>query len=50
MSLHNWLALHSPDLAGSHWEGGHFVTRCLICSKRMVKLPGQPWRLPARSS
>ena len=45
MSLHDWLGTHAADTRGSHWEGGHFVTRCLVCGKVMVKLPGLPWRL-----
>jgi hypothetical protein len=45
MSLHDWLGAHAADTKGSHWEGGHFVTRCLVCGKAMVKLPGLPWRL-----
>ena len=50
MSLHDWLALHRPDLRDSHWEGARFVTRCTVCGKQMVKLPGQPWRVPVRPS
>jgi len=45
MSLHDWLGNHVADTKDSHWEGGHFVTRCGICGKAMVKLPGLPWRL-----
>ena len=45
MSLHDWLGTHSADLKGSHWEGGYFVTRCSVCGKTMVKLPGLPWKL-----
>jgi hypothetical protein len=48
MSLHDWLGTHAPDLKDSHWEGGQFVTRCTVCGKTMVKLPGLPWRLRAR--
>lgn len=45
MSLHDWLGTHAADTKRSHWEGGHFVTRCEVCGKPMVKLPGLPWRL-----
>ena len=48
MSLHDWLGTHAPDLKTSHWEGGHFVTRCTVCGKMMVKLPGLPWKLKAK--
>ncbi|HYD13017.1 MAG TPA: hypothetical protein VEC11_09230 [Allosphingosinicella sp.] len=48
MSLHDWLGTHAPDLRGSHWEGGRFVTRCTICGKAMVKLPGLSWKLKAK--
>ena len=45
MSLHDRLGRHVADLQFSHWEEGHFVTRCSLCGRPMVKLPGQPWRL-----
>lgn len=45
MSLHDWLGRHVADVKTSHWEGGYFVTRCTMCSRDMVKLPGLPWRL-----
>jgi hypothetical protein len=45
MSLHDWLGTHIPDLKDSHWDGGHFVTRCTICGKTMVKPPGMKWQL-----
>lgn len=45
MSLHDWLGRHAADLAFSHWEAGYFVTRCTLCGRPMVKLPGLPWRL-----
>jgi hypothetical protein len=48
MSLHDWLGTHRADLKDSHWEAGYFVTRCLVCGKAMVKLPGLPWKLKAR--
>lgn len=45
MSLHDWLGTHVADTKDSHWEGGYFVTRCRVCGKAMVKLPGLPWKL-----
>jgi hypothetical protein len=45
MSLHDWLGTHVADVRDSHWEGGYFVTRCTVCGKPMVKLPGLPWKL-----
>ena len=45
MSIHDWLGTHVADLKGSHWEDGYFVTRCKVCGKMMVKLPGLPWKL-----
>jgi len=45
MSLHDWFGTHKADTRDSHWEGGHFVSRCAICHKEMEKLPGLPWRL-----
>jgi hypothetical protein len=50
MSLHDWLGTHAPDLKGSHWECGHFVTRCTVCGKTMVKLPGLSWKLKAKQA
>jgi hypothetical protein len=50
MSLHDWLGTHAPDLKNSHWEGGHFVTRCTVCGKTMVKLPGLSWKLKAKKA
>ena len=45
MSLHDWLGRHVADVTRSHWDAGHFVTRCTICGRGMIKLPGLPWRL-----
>jgi len=50
MSLHDWLGNHAADLKDSHWEGGYFVTRCIVCGKAMVKLPGLPWKLRERGA
>lgn len=48
MSLHDWLGRHVPDTKDSHWEDGHFVTRCTLCGRPMVKPPGQPWQVRDR--
>ncbi len=45
MSLHDWFGRHVADHAYSHWEDGHFVTRCTLCGRAMIKLPGLGWRL-----
>jgi hypothetical protein len=45
MILHDLLGRHVPDFKASHWEGGAFVTRCTVCDRPMVKLPGLDWRL-----
>ena len=45
MSLHDWFGRHVADLKGSHWECGHFVTRCTLCEREMIKLPGLPWQV-----
>ena len=45
MRLHDWLGRHVADLTDSHWSEGHFVSRCTICGREMVKPPGLPWRL-----
>jgi hypothetical protein len=50
MSLHDWFGRHVADTQFSHWEGGHFVTRCTACGRAMVKLPGLPWRLRAKAA
>ncbi|MDB5691713.1 MAG: hypothetical protein JWO81_776 [Alphaproteobacteria bacterium] len=44
MSLHSWLGRHVPDLQASHWDRGHFVSRCTVCGTAMIKLPGLPWK------
>ncbi|MEA2999121.1 MAG: hypothetical protein QOG84_554 [Sphingomonadales bacterium] len=45
MSLHDWLGRHVADLRTSHWDRGHFVSRCTVCSAPMIKLPGLPWKI-----
>lgn len=45
MSLHAWLGRHIADAKHSHWDQGHFVSRCTLCGVAMIKLPGLPWRL-----
>ncbi|HEY0325385.1 MAG TPA: hypothetical protein VGC46_05330 [Allosphingosinicella sp.] len=48
MSLHTLFGRHVVDAPYSHWEGGHFVSRCTVCGREMVKLPGMPWGLSGR--
>ena len=48
MSLHDWLGRHVADLKTSHWEQGRFVSRCTVCDRAMVKLPGLDWQLSAK--
>ena len=48
MSLHDWFGRHVAEVEYSHWEGGHFVSRCVVCRREMVKLPGLPWGLSGR--
>jgi hypothetical protein len=50
MILHELLGRHVPDLNASHWDSGHFVSRCTVCDSEMIKLPGLPWRLLRRAS
>jgi hypothetical protein len=45
MSLHDLLGRHVADLEASHWDRGSFVTRCTICDRAMIKLPGLTWQL-----
>ena len=45
MSLHDWLGLHLPDHQASHWDRGSFVSRCTVCGRAMIKLPGLTWKL-----
>ena len=45
MSLHDWLGRHVADLKVSHWDRGYFVSRCSLCGREMIKLPGLRWRL-----
>jgi hypothetical protein len=45
MFWHNLLGSHAADLKASHWDRGQFVTTCTVCNRKMVKLPGLPWRL-----
>jgi len=48
MTFHAWLNLHQPDLKGSGWQSGRFVTECLICGARMEKKPGKEWEASKR--
>ena len=43
--LHALLGRHVADLSDSHWDQGHFVSRCTRCGRAMIKLPGLTWRL-----
>jgi hypothetical protein len=45
VSLHGWLGRHVADHKGSHWERGSFVSRCTVCGRSMIKLPGLSWQL-----
>ena len=49
MSMHSLFGRHVVDSGFSHWDAGHFVSRCTICQKPMVKLPGLPWGLRGRA-
>ena len=49
MSLHDMFGRHLADTGYSHWEGGRFVSRCTVCQREMVKLPGMAWGLSART-
>ena len=45
MSLHNWLGRQVADLKARHWDRGSFVSRCTVCDRAMIKLPGLAWQL-----
>ena len=45
MILHKYFGRHVADPDFSHWDAGHFVSRCLSCHSAMIRLPGLPWRL-----
>jgi hypothetical protein len=45
MSLHSWFGRHQADTKTSHWQAGHFVSRCTVCGCEMIKLPGLAWQL-----
>jgi len=45
MSFHRWLGHHTADLRHSHWDAGHFVSRCTGCGHEMERLPGLAWQL-----
>ena len=45
MSLHSWFGRHDPDTHASRWDSGHFVSRCTVCRRDMIKLPGLAWQL-----
>lgn len=50
MSLHDWFGRHVADLKWSHWERGSFVSRCTVCDRPMIKLPGLTWQLRAAAN
>ena len=45
MSFHAWFGSHVADLKASHWDRGSFVSRCTVCERPMIKLPGLAWQL-----
>jgi hypothetical protein len=45
MSLHQWFGRHLPEVDANRWDRGNFVSRCAVCRKDMVKLPGLGWKL-----
>jgi hypothetical protein len=45
MSLHELFGRHVADLKTSHWDRGSFVSRCTVCERPMIKLPGLSWQL-----
>jgi len=45
MILHDWFGRHAADLADGHWDRGRYVSRCTVCGRAMIKLPGLPWQL-----
>jgi hypothetical protein len=45
MSFHSWFGRHQADTKTSHWQAGHFVSRCTVCGCEMIKLPGLAWQL-----
>jgi hypothetical protein len=45
LNWHQLFGSHAPDLKFSHWDGGHFVTKCTTCGREMVKPPGASWCL-----
>ena len=47
--LHAWFGSHVADTRASHWDNGHFVSRCTACGRAMEKLPGLDWRLAAEA-
>ena len=48
MSLHAFFNRHQPDLKGSRWQDGRFVTECLICGAPMEKKPESIWAISKR--
>jgi len=48
--LHRLLGRHQPDPSLQHWENGHFVTACLVCSRAMIKPVNGVWQLAGREA
>jgi len=45
VSLHDWFGRHEADTEASRWDRGSFVSRCTVCDRAMIKLPGLAWQL-----
>jgi hypothetical protein len=45
MDLHNLFGRHAADLKASRWDGGRFVSSCMICQREMMKPHGEAWRI-----
>jgi len=46
MSLfHNLFGQHLPDVEANRWDRGNFVSRCEVCRRAMIKLPGLGWQI-----
>ena len=45
MNLHSLFGRHVADLKTSRWDGGRFVTSCVVCQREMIKPPGEAWRI-----
>ena len=45
VSLHDWFGRHAADTEAGHWDRGRYVSRCIVCGRAMIKLPGLTWQL-----